>query len=461
MKINSDSRFGSLQSHTLMTLYLVLFAVLTGCGEKNLPESVVPVAKLSTEPNLEPTPEQIFSALLGKAELGDAQAQASVGEAYRLGKGVKEDLAKSVEWLQKSAAQLNSDAQYSLGYRYSNVGQTIYDTKVDPNKLKESFEWYEKAAVQGHVRAQVAIALAYLSGEGVHKDAKKAVQIFERVAGSGDSVAQYYLGEILDLGKEVPRNASKAIEWYQKAASQGHPEALLTLGKIYYTGRGVLKDTAVAASYYEKAALKEHPDAFYAIGYLYANGEGVPKDSVAAAKWLGKAASRDNPRAQAMLGSMYFEGDGVSKDLVLAYAWMNLAAGSGDELAIVIRGMYEKILSNSEKAEAQRLTAKWRPTNGFRPYEITMARESSSPNSTVNSESSSGKLSKTSTGTGFFVNLGGLMVTNHHVIDGCHEVRLSGQEGVASVVTTDVINELALLKFSNVNRPGYRGGQLV
>ena len=328
------------------------------------------------------------------------------------------------------------------------LGQTIEDRKVDPDRLNESFAWYQKAAAQGHVKAQVRIGKAYLTGEGVHKNASKAVQIFERIAAQDDSVAQYYLGEIFADGKDAPRNTSKAIELFAKAASQGHPQAAYELGEIYYFGKGVKKDVPAAAMYYEQAASRGHPNAFYPIAVLYAKGEGVPKDSVAAAKWYGKAASMGNVRAQARLGSMYLVGNGVPKDLVLAYAWTNLAAGAGDELAIMFRPTLEAQLSSAEKAEAQRLSAKWSAKDGYRPYNIKMERENSTPSASANPESKSAGLSKTGTGTGFFINVGGQMVTNHHVIDGCSEVRLSGQEGVTAVVTTDAVNDLALLKFS-------------
>jgi TPR repeat protein len=448
----NDSTFQCLVSRHLLLALIGLSAIgSVSCGDKaaTQPARGAQAAESKVDVNPEPSPEQVFSALLKKAESADAKAQASVGEAYRLGSGVKSDPAKSVEWFQKSASQQNADAQYALGYRYSKLGQTIYDIKIDPERLKESFGWYEKAAAQGHVKAQVAIGSAYLSGEGVRKDASKAMQIFERMAVNGDSVAQYYLGKIFAEGKAAPKNPSKTIEWYLKAASQGHYQAALELGEIFYEGKGVPKDIAAAATYYEQAASKGHPDAFYPIGYLYANGEGVPKDSVAAAKWLGKAASNGSARAQAMLGSMYSEGEGVPKDAVLAYAWMNLAAANGDAMAITGRSIYEKFLSSAEKAEAQRLTAKWQPTNGWRPVGITLERENSTPNANANSELKNGSVSKTGTGTGFFVNIGGQMVTNNHVIDGCQEVRLAGQEGVATVVTTDTVNDLALLKFSN------------
>jgi serine protease Do len=53
-------------------------------------------------------------------------------------------------------------------------------------------------------------------------------------------------------------------------------------------------------------------------------------------------------------------------------------------------------------------------------------------------------------GTGFFVTAGGMVVTNHHVINACKSViwidTTDGQEGVATVVGKDKANDLALLK---------------
>ena len=53
-------------------------------------------------------------------------------------------------------------------------------------------------------------------------------------------------------------------------------------------------------------------------------------------------------------------------------------------------------------------------------------------------------------GTGFFVTDGGLVLTNNHVIDICKKViwidTTDGQEGTATVLGTDTVNDLALLK---------------
>lgn len=69
----------------------------------------------------------------------------------------------------------------------------------------------------------------------------------------------------------------------------------------------------------------------------------------------------------------------------------------------------------------------------------------------VNSESANADPSgrnPTTFGTGFFVSYAGHIVTNHHVIDGCMSVTasLDGLQLSTSTVSTDPINDLALLK---------------
>ena len=53
-----------------------------------------------------------------------------------------------------------------------------------------------------------------------------------------------------------------------------------------------------------------------------------------------------------------------------------------------------------------------------------------------------------SSGTGFFVNTDGYVLTNHHVVQNCRDVRLEGavSGARARVLATDAQNDLALLK---------------
>ena len=59
-----------------------------------------------------------FAQLEQRARGGDAEAQADLGTAYALGKGVEKDYVVARGWLLKAAAKGRADAQAILGYIY-------------------------------------------------------------------------------------------------------------------------------------------------------------------------------------------------------------------------------------------------------------------------------------------------------------------------------------------------------
>ena len=59
--------------------------------------------------------------------------------------------------------------------------------------LSAAAGWYQKAAEKGNDGAQVALALMYLSGQGVEQDAPKAASWFAMAAAQGNARAQYNL----------------------------------------------------------------------------------------------------------------------------------------------------------------------------------------------------------------------------------------------------------------------------
>lgn len=48
--------------------------------------------------------------------------------------------------------------------------------------------------------------------------------------------------------------------------------------------------------------------------------------------------------------------------------------------------------------------------------------------------------------TDFAVSREGHTPTSHYVINGCAEVKMAGREGVVKVITSDSVNDLALLQ---------------
>ena len=175
---------------------------------------------------------------------------------------------------------------------------------------------------------------------------------------------------------------------------------------------------------------------------MYMLGEGVPKDDAKAFEWTQKAAAQGEEDAQFRLGMAYYFGNGVATDNVLAYAWSNLANAKSVERAWNIRMMAENKMTPAEIAEAQRLSSGWK-------LGVLLARESGSAG-VGKQPASPGSLAKKGTGTAFIVNASGHAITNHHVVDGCTEVRAEGRDGVVKVVTSDVVNDLAQLQIPGV-----------
>lgn len=106
----------------------------------------------------------VDSALLAKANAGDATAQLSVGETYEKGEGEKPNYAQAAAWYRRAADQNSSEAQFRLAALYR-------DGRGVSRDIAEAANWYRKAAELGHVRAQATLAILYSIGQGVpHND---------------------------------------------------------------------------------------------------------------------------------------------------------------------------------------------------------------------------------------------------------------------------------------------------
>ncbi len=76
---------------------------------------------------------------LPKAQAGEPEAQAYVGEIYEKGLGLLPNYQVAAQWYQKAAKQGNTRAQINLGY--------LYERGLGVNKdLAEAMSWYEKSS---------------------------------------------------------------------------------------------------------------------------------------------------------------------------------------------------------------------------------------------------------------------------------------------------------------------------
>jgi len=159
-----------------------------------------------------PAPEWLNS-LRGRAEKGDAKAQARLGSMYAVGRGVPQDYAEAARWFRNAAEQGEVGAQAILGFLYLS-GQGV------PQDYAEAARWYRKAAEQGHSFAQTILGSMYHSGRGVPQDYAEAARWFRNAADQGQVDAQLFLRGMYYDGKGVPQDYVEAYMWLNLAASR-------------------------------------------------------------------------------------------------------------------------------------------------------------------------------------------------------------------------------------------------
>ncbi len=148
------------------------------------------------------------------ASRGNASAQNLLGMMYELGKGVPQNLARSVVFYRQAAEQGDMYAQYNLAVSY-DTGNGL------PQNFREAVRWLRRAADQGGDFAQYNLGVMYEQGRGVKKDFKQAAQWYQRAAKNGHKQAQNNLGWLYETGQGVPRSLIDAYAWFDAAAAQG------------------------------------------------------------------------------------------------------------------------------------------------------------------------------------------------------------------------------------------------
>ncbi len=205
-----------------------------------------------------------------KADAGDADAQAMLGESYARGEwGVEKDYEQALKYLRPAAEQNNPVALNCLGFMYSEgygVDQDLviagkyfmssfrglndrkdtadprllqnlstlylygYGTKMN---LKTSLDLSLMSAEQGYARAQSVVGVAYMRGKGLSKDGAAAVKWFRLAAEQGYAPAQYSMGILYKHGDGyVDQNRDEAIKWFTLAADQGFAPAAKALQEM-------------------------------------------------------------------------------------------------------------------------------------------------------------------------------------------------------------------------------------
>jgi len=148
---------------------------------------------------------QIAADLLKAAEKGDANAQYSIARSYQLGKRVKSNKKKAIEWYTKAADQGHLEAGYRLGLIYY---KGIGGYKID---LKKAYKYISIAANGNHKRSQTHLAKMYERGHGVAKNEMLSDYWIDQAFSTDIEPLDSYLADREDEGEASPDIANDPV----------------------------------------------------------------------------------------------------------------------------------------------------------------------------------------------------------------------------------------------------------
>ena len=182
----------------------------------------------------------------------------------------------------------------------------------------------EKSAKSGDQAAQLAVAKAYLNGDGVEKSLGKSAKWLYLATKSGNKEAEQLLLSFY----------SKDLEKYAK---EGDAQAQYEVGMDYFAGTEIAKNTETAAKWFNLAQAQGHKEAREKFLSFYS-------------KELETVAKAGDAQAQFCTGEFFYNGNGVAKDVKVAAKWYDMAVAQKHEGAKKsLRGFYSKELENRVK----------------------------------------------------------------------------------------------------------------
>ncbi|WP_109807442.1 SPOR domain-containing protein [Sphingosinithalassobacter portus] len=119
------------------------------------------------------------------AEAGNADAQFNLGQAYKLGRGVRPDLAQAEEWYRRAAIQGHPQAA-------DNYGLALFQN----GNQREAVQWLEQSALRGEPRAQYVLGTMYFNGDQVERDWVRAYALMVRASQTGLPQASQALAQM-------------------------------------------------------------------------------------------------------------------------------------------------------------------------------------------------------------------------------------------------------------------------
>lgn len=152
------------------------------------------------------------------AQGGDPAALFNLGQAYKLGRGVPQDLARARDYYAAAAAKGSLPGQATYGIMLFQAGDKA-----------EAFRWLKLAADRGEPRAQYVLGVATFNGDGTRRSRPLGYGYLLRAADGGLAQAKTMLTAIEPSLSPADRNGGLAVA-ASLAAGTGIPAAYASIG---------------------------------------------------------------------------------------------------------------------------------------------------------------------------------------------------------------------------------------
>lgn len=161
------------------------------------------------------------------AQTGDADAQFNMGQAYKLGRGVKTNMAAAMDWYRKASAQGHKRAEDNLGLLMFQQGDRA-----------GAMPYLQRSAMRGEPRAQYIVGTALFNGDLANKDWVRAYAFMTRASASGLAQAS---ASIKEMDKYIP--ADQREQGLAMANDFGQQEKTILAGDTEpFRGQQVIGD---------------------------------------------------------------------------------------------------------------------------------------------------------------------------------------------------------------------------
>lgn len=151
------------------------------------------------------------------AEAGDSDAQFNMAQAYKMGRGVPQDMSIALDYYRKAAAQGHTQAEDQYGLLLYQQGQR-----------PEAMPYLQRAAERGETRAQYLVGISLFNGDLLPRDWVRAYAMMTRASAAGVDQATKALEHMDRFIPEQQRRdgLAMAAAMESRMAHAGQPAAL-------------------------------------------------------------------------------------------------------------------------------------------------------------------------------------------------------------------------------------------